>query len=94
MRCPLQCNLPLKQVSVTECKSHPSDRDSVKTFCEKNGLKWPLCEEVVYLMAGAQEQHTHFCMQGVGCVGDCLKLVFSELGWGYTVKTWILWCAQ
>lgn len=34
-----------------------------------------LCEEVVYLMAGAQEQHTCFCIQDVGCVGDSLRLI-------------------
>lgn len=38
----------------------------MKTFCEKNGLKWPLCEEVVYLMAGAQEQHTYMFLNS-GC---------------------------
>lgn len=47
--------------------------------CENNlWEKWTevaLCEEVVYLMAGAQEQHTCFCIQDVGCVGDSLRLI-------------------
>lgn len=55
MRCPLQCSLPLKQVSVNKLKSRPSDRDSVKTHCENNGQRRPLCEQMVYFMTGAQE---------------------------------------
>lgn len=51
-------------------------------------------KRVVYLMTGAQEQQTCFCIRGVGCVGDCLKMVFGELGWEYVVKSWVVWCAQ
>lgn len=40
MHCPLQCSLPLKQVSVNNMESHPSERDSVRTSCENSGPKW------------------------------------------------------